>query len=262
MEDDDNKVARSPQFPFISLEKAVARAKEFEAAFGQNSGRPASVAKTWGYSEKASGGIQTMAALYAYGLLNDEGSGASRKLRLSQLALTILKDKRPSNAEKALQQAALKPRVLNELWSEWGTSRPPDHECLSILHLDKKFREDAAERLLKIYDSTIRYAGLASSTPNADNPDINGEVSGEVFEEPEKVLPPPPPPPANSPGKVPLMSGERVVFAHELRPNQGFRIVVTGDVDAAMLKALEGFAKFQASLLPEPTKTVDPKPLV
>lgn len=45
------------------------------------------------------------------------------------------------------------------------------------------------------------------------------------------------------------MENERVVFAHELRPNQSFRIVVAGDVDAAMLKALKAYAEFQSHLL-------------
>src|SRR5207244_4315932 len=112
MEEADKKVARSPQFPFISLERCVARAKEFEAVYGQNSGRPVNVVKAWGYTEKGSGGIQTIAALAAFGLLDDEGSGDTRKLRLSPLAITILKDKRPGAAESALKQAAIKPKVL------------------------------------------------------------------------------------------------------------------------------------------------------
>lgn len=248
MDEDDKKVSRSPQFPFITLEKAVIRVKEFEVAYGQNAGRPLNVVKTWGYTEKASGGIQTIAALASYGLLLDEGSGDTRKLRLSPLAVTILKDKRAGAAEAALKQAAIKPKVLAELWAEWGTNRPPDHECLSILHIDKKFREDGAERLLKIYDSTVRYANLVSSAKNADNSDVGDDAEEEVL---DKGDTPPPPPLVEKSGKVPLMSGERVVFAHELRPNQSFKIVVTGEVDAALLKALEGFAKFQASMLPE-----------
>ncbi len=51
-----------------------------------------------------------------------------------------------------------------------------------------------------------------------------------------------------------VLSGERVVFAHELRPNQSFKIIVSGEVDAALLKAVEGFAKFQAAMLPDPPK--------
>ena len=249
MEDTDKgSVARSQQFPFIALEKAVARAKELDAVYGQNAGRSLNIVKTWGYTEKASGGSQTIAALAAFGLLDDEGIGEGRKLRLSQLATTILKDKRSGHSETALKQAALKPKVLAELWSEWGANRPPEAECLSILHLDKKFREDAAGRLLKIYDATIRYAGLVDSDKKTDNGEIGDEVKSEVLGSGVKHSPPPPAPGQHT-GKVHLMSNERVVFSHELRPNQSFRIVVAGDVDEAMVKALKAYADFQSQLV-------------
>lgn len=160
---DKLKKFRSPQFPFIALDKAVGRAREFEAEYHQNMARASSAVKTWGYAPKSSGGIQTVAALTAFGLMDDEGSMENRRLKLTQLALTILKDTRVGAAETALRTAALKPKVLADLWSAWGTHRPPEHDCISTLHLDKKFSEEAAVRLLDVYDATIRYAGLADS---------------------------------------------------------------------------------------------------
>ncbi len=251
MDVEDKKAVRSQQFPFIPLEKCVARLREFEAAYGQSAGRPTNVVKTWGYTEKGSGGAQTIAALSAFGLLDDDGVGDTRRLKLSALGISILKDKRAGAAESALKVAATKPRAIAELWKDWGTSRPPDPEALSILHIDKKYREDAAERLLKIYDATIRFAGLVVSENSDDNEELDGEVNAEVGEPLEAPKSKVAPAATDKLGKVPLMTGERVVFAHELRPNQSFKIVVTGDVDAALLKALEGFAKFQASMLPD-----------
>lgn len=49
--------------------------------------------------------------------------------------------------------------------------------------------------------------------------------------------------------EVPMMANERVVFAHEIRPNQGFRIVVTGEVDSDMVAAMAAYAKFQEMLV-------------
>jgi hypothetical protein len=46
------------------------------------------------------------------------------------------------------------------------------------------------------------------------------------------------------------MANERVIFAHELRPDQSFRIVASGEVDAEMVNALKAFADFQAKLVP------------
>jgi len=204
--------------------------------------------KAWGYGEKSSGGIQTIAALSAFGLLADEGSGDVRKLRLTQAAMVILKDKRAGAAAEALKAAALKPKVIAQLWGEWGATRPPDAESISVLHLDMKFTEEAAGRLLRIYDDTIRYAGLVDADKGTDN---GGNGEEDELERPPAAnegqtrLPP------NKAEKVPLMANERVVFAHELRPNQSFRVLVTGDIDSEMVDALKAFAEFQSKIIPK-----------
>ncbi len=247
MEDEAIKKDRSPQFPFIPLDKAIARAREFESQYGQNSGRVAHTVKVWGYGDKSSGGKQTIAALVAFGLMTDEGSNENRKLKLTPLAMTILKDKRPG---AAIKQAALRPKVISDLWKLWGMKRPPDVECVSTLHLDRKFTEEASERLVKIYDATIRFAGLA----DGDKTDENGAEGEELDRDGAAELADPPPrqssaDPQRPQRKVALMPDERVVFAHEIRPNQSFKIVASGPVDADMVKALKAFAAFQEMLV-------------
>lgn len=244
--EDKQARARSPQFPFIPLGKAVERARQFEQEFRGHAARPANVVTTWGYKEKTSGGIQTLAALVAFGLLDDEGQSEARRLKLSALGAAILKDARPGAREEALKKAALKPKVIAELWPSWGADRPPDHECISMLHLDRHFTEEAAPRFLEVYDATIRYAGLADS----DKIDHTAEDVPEVDEEPDDDKPDDSVrrQPAAA-GKVKLMDNERVVFAHEIRPNQSFRIVVEGEVDAEMVEAMKAFAEFQAKLV-------------
>lgn len=264
MEDDAKKV-RSPAFPFIPLERAIQRARQFEAAYQHNWGRIANITKVWEYTEKSSGGIQTVAALVGFGLMEDEGKNEDRKLRLTPLALTILKDKRPGAADTAIKQAALNPKVLAKLWKDWGAQRPPDVECESQLHLDMKFTEEAAKRLLKVYDATISFAKLAPSDNAEDNQGFGADFGDDGTEKgveqpnPQPVSPPSPTPtPSTKPGKVPLMQNERVVFAHEIRPDQSFRIIATGPVDADMVKALKAFATFQEFLVtahPEPLDT-------
>ena len=260
--EDKAKRYRSPQFPFIPLDKAVTRAREFEAEYHQHSPRQASAVKTWGYAGKSSGGIQTVAALVAYGLMEDEGTLDNRRVKLTPAAMTILKDTRPGAAASALKVAALKPPVLAELWRDWGVERPPDHACISTLHLDKKFSEEAAARLLAIYEATIRYAGLAPSDKIADNqngledavPKLGADKEQASGKRHESVPPVPPP----SRGKVPLMPDERIIFSHEPNPDQGVRILVTGQMDAAMADVLKKFAEFQVSIAPK-TAAAPPK---
>jgi hypothetical protein len=243
--DDPAKKVRSPQFPFISLEKAVERARVFEAEYKHHAARTANAAKLWGYAEKSSGGIQTVAALLGYGLMEVEGTLGDRKLRLTKAALTILKDERPGARPDALRTAALRPRVFAELWKAWGSERPPSVECISYLVLERHFADEAARSLLVIYDANISYADLGSSDKIPENSPDPEDIPPDPEE--DKSLPEVSQPDGRR--KVPLMANERVIFAHEIRPDQGFRLVATGTVDRAMAESLKAFAEFQLKLL-------------
>lgn len=165
---DERSRDRSPPFPFISLEKAIERAREFEAEYKKSAGRTANVLGVWGYTPKSSGGLQTIGALKAFGLVEDEGSGPDRKIKLTELALRILKDERPGKREEAIKDAALKPKAISEHWARWQHGRPPDVECRSELTLERGFTEDAAKRFIQVYDDTIRFSGVETSDKVAD----------------------------------------------------------------------------------------------
>lgn len=247
--EDKVKKFRSPQFPFIPLEKAVNRAREFEAQYHHHQARAANAVKAWGYGQKSSGGIQTIAALCAFGLMEDEGSLEDRKLKLTPLAMTILKDARAGAAKEALKTAALTPKSISEQWKEWGVVRPANAECISTLELDKGYSEEAAKRFLAVYDATILYAVLDDPDKMVRNA-LDEEEENQGQEEYREERQRNPLPQSSLPrSQVQLMTGERVVFAHELKPDQGFRVVVNGPVDTAMLDAIEAYAKFQKALL-------------
>jgi hypothetical protein len=252
MEDKSKKI-RSPQFPFISLQKAVERATVFEAEYHQHSARATLAAKVWGYAEKSSGGIQTIAALVAYGLMTDEGSLENRELTLSQAAMTILKDARSGAAAAAIKAAALTPKALADLWTDWRNQRPPTPECISTLHQDKQFSEDAATRLLEIYDANIKYAGLDAS--DKISPEEAGDQERESDDGKDKRPDPKRHQRPQTSGEVQLMENERVLYAHQNGPSQGFRLVVTGDVDKSLISVLKAFVEFQEKILSKPNET-------
>jgi hypothetical protein len=159
---------RSPPFPFISLEKAIERAREFETQYKKSAGRIPNVLTIWGYSTKSSGGLQTVGALKAFGLMEDEGVGSERKIKLTELAMRILKDERPGKRQEAIQEAALKPKVIGEFWVRWREGRPPDIECVSELTLERGFTETAAKRFIQVYDDTIRFAHVETADKVSD----------------------------------------------------------------------------------------------
>ncbi len=256
---------RSPSFPFISLKDAVERAKTFEAVHRRFAARLPIAAELWKISPKSSTMLQTVAALKAYGLMKDSGSGADRKVELTDLAQRILKDARPGNREEAIKQAALKPRLIAEHWTKCGLERPPDATCLSDLHLDQKFTEDAAARFLRVYDDTISFAGLSGTdkpppvedeSPAKDEPQkadnvvrhhSSGTGGGGGASSPRASSAGIGS--AGSSGGASRVQNERMVFSQEIEAHQSLKVLVSGPVDDAVLDALDDFVSFQRKRL-------------
>jgi hypothetical protein len=148
---------RSPSFPFISLPEALHRARELYDAERRNLVHPDVAVAHWGYSPRSSGGKQTIAALRAYGLLED----VRGDLRLTDRAQHILV-REPGTAGRSdlLRQAALSPPVFSRLWERYGGDLPSDKSLRSYLVLELKFNENAVEDLLRNYRETLAFAEL------------------------------------------------------------------------------------------------------
>ena len=148
---------RSPSFPFISLPEAVYRARELYDAERRNLVHPDVAVACWGYSPRSSGGKQTIAALRAYGLLED----VRGELRLTDRAQHILV-REPGTAGRSdlLRQAALSPPVFAKLWERYGADLPSDKSLRSYLVLELKFNENAVGDLLRSYRETLAFAEL------------------------------------------------------------------------------------------------------
>lgn len=166
--EDRVKKERSPSFPFIPLRKAIDRAQTMLNSHRRNPTRPSTVGETWGYSASSSGLVQTVAALKAYGLLEDVGKGEDRRVQLSDLALRIISDTRPGARESAIKEAVLRPKILSEYIGQWGLERPSDAHCVSELTLDRGFTQDAAKLFLRIFDDNLSFANL-NNTDKIEN---------------------------------------------------------------------------------------------
>ncbi len=148
---------RSPSFPFISLPEALHRARELYDAERRNLVQPDLAVSHWGYSPKSSGGKQTLAALRAYGFLED----VKGELRLTDRAQHILiREPGTAGRNDLLRQAALSPPVFDRLWERYGADLPSDKSLKSYLLLEMKFNEGSVEELLRSYRETLACAGL------------------------------------------------------------------------------------------------------
>jgi hypothetical protein len=159
------KKIRSPSFPFISLMEAVARARGLYDAERWHSVRPEVAVSHWGYSPTSSGGRQTLAALRAYGLLQDDEG----MVRLSDRALRLLRDPgdTPERAE-LLRQAALAPPLHSRLWERYGADLPSNKSLWSWLVLELRFNEGSVEDFLRSYKETMAFAGLVQDRREAE----------------------------------------------------------------------------------------------
>jgi hypothetical protein len=149
------------RFPFINLEKAVARAKELFDA--DQKGREMTISAAfgvWGYSEKSSGGFQTIAALKMYALLKDSSGGDSRKIGLTDSALWYFRDEREDEKKKLAREFALAPKLIAALWEEWQASPPADPVARSHLKAERGLNDQGARSLLAIYKENLAFAEL------------------------------------------------------------------------------------------------------
>ena len=114
---------RSPAYPYIPLPAALEKAAVLWQVEGRHAAAVNVAMQHWGYKEESSTGYSCVAALKKFGLVDHEGMGDNRQVRLSGLALSILLDKNPDSPERrdALRSAALGPRIHAELWERYGT---------------------------------------------------------------------------------------------------------------------------------------------
>lgn len=157
---------RSPTFPFITLERALDRARQFYAEEKRGISPFTRAVRHWNYSEASSGALQTVAALKSYGLMEDAGgSGISRQLKLTDLALRILLDQRPDSMERAdaVREAALTPSVANDVYDKWPDGLPSESTVNHFLVYERRFSEETAIKAMKILKENQGFAKIDSA---------------------------------------------------------------------------------------------------
>jgi hypothetical protein len=161
-------IGRSPAYPFIPLERAIARASQLWRAVARSDVDVASARQHWGFGPRSSGGIQTEAALKQFGLLEVSGRGIARRLKLSELAVRLVGDAGLDVSERRTltQRAGLNPRIHRELWDRWGDV-PPGPELRRYLtkEQDPPFKEKGVVALSAEYQKTVLYMGLVGAGP-------------------------------------------------------------------------------------------------
>ena len=124
-------------------------------------------ATAWNMSEGSSALPQTVAALHQYGLLVEHGWGDSRRIALSDLAISIIinPDQDPPARAAAVKEAALKPKIFAELWDALQRGHRDRATLIRFLTTEREARDRAsftrkgADDVLRLFGETLTYAG-------------------------------------------------------------------------------------------------------
>jgi len=159
VQQDDADEQSGTRFPFIALPKAIERARQLWVSAREYPVLVSDAVKLWGYTDKASGGRQTTAALKYYGLVEDIGSKDSRKIKLTDDARRYFLDERPEQHASFHSKWIYAPRAFATLRDLWRTGPPTDDRVArSALKLDLGYSENSAAALLDIYKTNLAFA--------------------------------------------------------------------------------------------------------
>jgi len=173
---------RSPNYPGIDLETAVARARALYEHERRGTVNARVAVQHWGYSEKSSGGQVVLAALKAFGLTDETGEGAARTIRLSDLALRILLDTRPTSTDRqeALRRAALNPRIHSEVWTALNGNLGSEENLRHRLIFDWRFNENVVDSFIREFRATLEFAHVAEDANISHGDEESDESSLKV----------------------------------------------------------------------------------
>lgn len=176
MSEEGKRKGRSPSYPAIDLEEAVEKARLLLDREGRHWVPVDTALEAWGYSQASGAGMVVLAALKKFGLLEDQGSGPDRRVRVTDLAYEILIDEREESPERCelLRQAALLPRIHGELWNRYGADLPSDSTLRYELR-KMDFTDDATQKLIGEWRRTLDFAALADMNSSAPSQTV-GQV--------------------------------------------------------------------------------------
>lgn len=154
------KQGRSPAYPGINLETAIAKAKALNDAEGKYAIPMASAFTAWGFAAKSSAGREIRAALKYYGLITLEGDGETGKVKLTEKALRVLLDQREDQTEKRalIHEMAVAPAIHARLFKEFPDGIKSDATVQHFLMFDAGYNRVAASELVTQFKATADYA--------------------------------------------------------------------------------------------------------
>jgi hypothetical protein len=166
--------SRSPNYPSITLEAALAKIKKVYDAEHTHPAAREVVAKALGYNTLNGTSLSFLAALTRYGLLEKAGKDG---LKVSADAVTALEldEGHPLRAE-ALGRLAFTPALFAELREKFGKELPSDVNLRHYLIQQKAFLPKAADEVIRVYKENLELVSVDEEEYDEDGTPQNKEI--------------------------------------------------------------------------------------
>jgi hypothetical protein len=156
---------RSPSYPSIGLPEAISLARRIYDKASMYPYEQDVLAEFLGYDTGSSWLGLRLSALTKYGLAEIIPGNASRGKAcvLTAMAETLVTWNPASDEYKsALRQAALRPPIYNDLWTQFGPDLPTNREMAAYLVDERRFNPNVINTLLADFRATAECADLKS----------------------------------------------------------------------------------------------------
>ena len=157
------KQTRSASYPSVSLKVAIEKIAILYKEATTHLVPLEFAAKKWGYAVKSSSFLKLIAALGSYGLVDFQGAGLKKQLKVNTFGERIV-EKGP-DWESFLRNAARQPKPFKKILEKFATkggSLPSKEILIEKLKWDDdfKFNKEVIGRIATIFMETIDYAKL------------------------------------------------------------------------------------------------------
>ena len=154
---------RSPNYPALSLEKAVELMGKLYLEFHKHVIPINIVYKTWGYAGGNGRAIRCLAAVKSFGLIEVQGKGNAKKVRISDDAHRIHLN--APDRDDVIKALALKPTIYADIWEHFKGNLPNEELLRNYLlwDIDPPFNELSASDFIAKFLETISFAKLTHS---------------------------------------------------------------------------------------------------
>lgn len=136
---------RSPNYPAVGLKEAIERTRRIFAEIDKNAQDREIIARAMGYNGLNGASATVLSALVKFGLIEPAGDS---KYRVSEMGKSILHPGSAEEKARGIQQAAKRPDLYADIFSEFG-GRVPSNEILGSVLIKRGFSQKAVPEVIE-----------------------------------------------------------------------------------------------------------------